>query len=511
MATSSPIVIYFIALFVASSITSTMLAISVPPELTHNLHTDPGAIKLASIDYGRIIKEKPFAVLYPSSLDDIRTLINLSYSSSFPYTIAAKGQAHSTWGQAQANKGVVVQMSSLNSFRNGTGILISGDRSSGFYADVGGEQLWIDVLNATIARGLSPVSWTDYLYLTIGGTLSNAGISGQTYRKGPQITNVLELDVLTGKGEFVTCTSQKDTELFYAVLGGLGQFGIITRARIVLEPAKERVKWLRILYSDFSSFSTDQDTLISTTGPSHKVMPDYLEGQLLMSQSPLDFYPQSQHQKITSLINQYGIVYLIEVATYYDNKNEHKRVKQMLKSLKGFVHGFVFEKDVTYLEFLNRVHDEEIVLRKKGLWDIPHPWLNIFIPRSRITDFDNGAFRNILLKRNFTSSTVLVYPLLRSKWDERMSAVIPDEEDVFYVVGFLDASADDWETFDNRNKDILQFCVNGGIKFKQYLGHHATKEEWINHFGSKWNTFQQRKARFDPKMILSPGLRIFNN
>lgn len=47
--------------------------------------------------------------------------------------------------------------------------------------------------------------------------------------------------IFTGKGEFVTCTSQKDTELFYAVLGGLGQFGIITRARIVLGPAKERV------------------------------------------------------------------------------------------------------------------------------------------------------------------------------------------------------------------------------------------------------------------------------
>ena len=174
------------------------MAISVPPELTDNLRTDPGAIKLASIDYGHIIKEKPFAVLYPSSVDDIRTLIYLSYNSLFSYTIAAKGQAHSTWGQAQANDGVVVQMNSLNRFRNGTGILISGDRSLGFYADVGGEQLWIDVLNATLTRGLSPVSWTDYLYPTVGGTLSNAGISGHTYQKGPQITNVLELDVLTG-------------------------------------------------------------------------------------------------------------------------------------------------------------------------------------------------------------------------------------------------------------------------------------------------------------------------
>ncbi|GAY51964.1 hypothetical protein CUMW_138330, partial [Citrus unshiu] len=372
----------------AHLIDCTTTGLIMPPEPTNNLRTDPGAIKLASIDYGHIIKEKPFAVLYPSSVDDIRTLIYLSYNSLFSYTIAAKGQAHSTWGQAQANDGVVVQMNSLNRFRNGTGILISGDRSLGFYADVGGEQL------------------------------------GHTYQKGPQITNVLELDVLTGKGEFVTCSPQKDSELFYAVLGGLGQFGIITRARIVLGPAKKRVKWLRILYSDFSSFSTDQETLISTTGPSDKVMPDFLEGHLLMNQSPLDFYPQSQRRKITFLVNQYGILYIIEVVTYYDNKNEAKKVKQMLKSLKGFLPGFVFEKDVTYLQFLNRVHDQEIELRKKGLWDIPHPWLNIFIPKSRITDFDNGVFRNILLKRNFTSSTVLVYPLLRS-------------------------NADNWEAFDN--------------------------------------------------------------
>ncbi|KAJ0959922.1 hypothetical protein J5N97_000311 [Dioscorea zingiberensis] len=80
----------------------------------------------------------------------------------------------------------------------GSRIVVSEDTSLGSYADVGGEQLWIDVLRATLDRGLSPVSWTDYLYLSVGGTLSNAGISGQTFRFGPQITNVYELDVVTG-------------------------------------------------------------------------------------------------------------------------------------------------------------------------------------------------------------------------------------------------------------------------------------------------------------------------
>ena len=92
-----------------------------------------------------------------------------------------------------AKDGVVVEMSSLNG-----GIRVSCSESLGFYADVGGEQLWIDVLRRTMEEGLAPVSWTDYLYLTVGGTLSNAGISGQTFRHGPQISNVHEMDVITG-------------------------------------------------------------------------------------------------------------------------------------------------------------------------------------------------------------------------------------------------------------------------------------------------------------------------
>ncbi|KAI4379541.1 hypothetical protein MLD38_005822 [Melastoma candidum] len=57
--------------------------------------------------------------------------------------------------------------------------------------------LWIDVLLETLKHGFTPVSWADYLYLTVGGTLSKAGISGSTFRFGPQISNVYELDVIT--------------------------------------------------------------------------------------------------------------------------------------------------------------------------------------------------------------------------------------------------------------------------------------------------------------------------
>jgi cytokinin dehydrogenase len=66
------------------------------------------------------------------------------------------------------------------------------------YVDAGGEQLWINILNETLKYGLMPRVFTDYLYPTVGGTLSNAGIGGRLFKYGPQISNVYELDVITG-------------------------------------------------------------------------------------------------------------------------------------------------------------------------------------------------------------------------------------------------------------------------------------------------------------------------
>lgn len=91
-----------------------------------------------------------------------------------------------------------------------------------------------------------------------------------------------------------------------------------------------------------------------------------------------------------------------------------------------------------------------------------------------------------------------------------MSASIPDEE-VFYTVGFLQSSGfDDWQHFDQQNKQVLRHCEDAGIGIKQYLPHHRTREDWARHFGTKWSTFCERKTRFDPKLILSPGQMIFS-
>ncbi|KAI4344520.1 hypothetical protein L6164_011737 [Bauhinia variegata] len=446
-----------------------------PQEVTQNLVRDPALLSEASTDFGHIIHQNPVAVFKPSSVIAISALITYSNLLHNPFTVAARGQAHSVHGQAMARHGVVVNMTELNSFRNGSGIVLSEEEK---YADVGGEQIWIDVLHATLQHGLTPLSWTDYLYLTIGGTLSNAGISGQSFLFGPQISNVHELDVVTGS-QMIDC---------------LGRY---------------LVKWLHLLYNDFSAFSGDQEHLISLT----QNAPDYVEGLLLLNQPPLQlsFYPEADQPRITSLVTQYGIIYIVELVKYYDDQSQQtidQEVENLVRDLK-FVPTFMFEKDASYEEFLDRVHSDEIVLRSEGLWDLPHPWVNFFIPKSRISDFDEGVFKGIILKQNLTVGVVLIYPMNRSKWDDRMSAVIPDEE-IFYIVGLLHTGRfDQLEAYQTQNQQVLQFCEDAGIKFKQYLPQDKTKEQWKEHFGPKWQAFQERKEEFDPKHILSPGQSIF--
>ncbi|XP_059593736.1 cytokinin dehydrogenase 5-like isoform X2 [Vitis vinifera] len=463
MAKSCPISTFFIIISVLSHFTSRIglrpWADALPLERqsldnASRLRVDPDAIRMASRDFGKLVHlPNPAAVLYPCSIEDIASLVKFSYNLSSPFSIAARGRGHCHSGQAMAPHGVVVEMRSLNDCSRGSGIRVTKNSILGSYADVGGEHSSYGVLKATVKHGLAPVSWTDYLYLTVGGVLSNGGISGQTFRRGPPISNVYEMDVLTGKGELVTCSEDTNSKLFFAVLGGLGQFGIITRARIVLEPAPKRVKWIHMLYHDFSAFSRDQEHLISINGL------DYLEGSLFLHNCPPNnwrsSFSPSDYPRISSLISKKGIIYCLEVVKYYDDLTSH-------------------------------TVDE-------------------------VSDFNSGVFRDILPKINQTTGPIHVYPMIRNKWDDRMSAVTPDE-DIFYAIGLLHSSgADDWKPLENQNKEILQFCDKAGIKIKLYLSRYTTKEDWMKHFGPKWKTFEDRKAQFDPKIILSPGQRIFNS
>lgn len=159
-------------------------------------------VAAAARDFGNRCSMMPAAVLHPGSVADVAAAVRRVFQlgERSPLTVAARGHGHSLLGQSQAAGGIVVRMESLGGIGARMRVVHAGEgggRASA-YVDAPGGALWINVLHETLKHGLAPKSWTDYLHLTVGGTLSNAGVSGQAFRQGPQVSNVNQLEIVTG-------------------------------------------------------------------------------------------------------------------------------------------------------------------------------------------------------------------------------------------------------------------------------------------------------------------------
>lgn len=92
-----------------------------------------------------------------------------------------------------------------------------------------------------------------------------------------------------------------------------------------------------MLYTNFTEFTSDQELLISNNGDREKKSNgfDYVEGLLILQFITPDnssFFPLADQPKISSLVSQYGIVYVLEVAKYYD-QHSAPSVDQVLNPL----------------------------------------------------------------------------------------------------------------------------------------------------------------------------------
>ncbi len=254
------------------------------PHLDGVLYTDD-AISAAADDFGHIVHRQPLAVLKPGSIGDIVNIIEFARQNNLK--VAARGQGHSCYGQAQVEAGVVIDMSTLNKIHS-----ISADRA---VVDAG--VVWSQLLQATLEQQLTPPVLTDYIELSIGGTLSVGGIGGASHRYGVQVDNVLELQVVTGEGKLKTCSPYQNRNLFEAVLAGLGQCGIIVQATIRLIKAEQNVRVFHLYYDDLATFTHDQRLLIA------EERFNFVEGQVIANPNG-------------------GWRYVLEAASFYTPPNQ---------------------------------------------------------------------------------------------------------------------------------------------------------------------------------------------
>jgi cytokinin dehydrogenase len=436
------------------------------------LSRDPAVRAAAADDFGRLIHKQPRAVLKASSGADIAALIR--WAGSEGVKVAARGLGHSIYGRALADDGVVIDMSGLNTIRQ-----LQPDR---IVVDAGAA--WSSVLEAALAQGLTPPVLTNYLGLSVGGTISVGGIGGSSSRYGMQTDQVVELDVVTGDGNELTCSATANPELFDGVRAGLGQCGIITRATLRLRRAPERVRRYQLFYSDLAALTADQQRVLS------EQRFDQLQGAILHD-------------------GRGGWRYQLEAAIFY-NREAAPDDKALLFALSDDRKAAA-KTDLAYREDALAFAKFEKVLRSNGQWFHPMPWLLTFLRGSNAEQVAREILAGLTAEDIGPFGRITYYPLHTSAFRTPLVR-LPDESVVFPFNVIRIPSSNDpaaSERMVARNRELYdRIRKAGGLQYP--VGAFAmSREGWTDHFGSNWPRFGEAKRRYDPGNLLAPGYDVF--
>jgi FAD/FMN-containing dehydrogenase len=99
-----------------------------------------------------------------------------------------------------------------------------------------------DLVVATLRYGLVPTVVPELSSITLGGAVSGCSIESMSFRYGGFHDSCLEYELVTGEGEIVTCSPDKDPLLFGMVHGSYGTLALLTRISFRLVPAKPFVE-----------------------------------------------------------------------------------------------------------------------------------------------------------------------------------------------------------------------------------------------------------------------------
>jgi FAD/FMN-containing dehydrogenase len=166
--------------------------------------------------YNAMIDRRPALIATPADPEDVAKVV--AFAASHDLLLAVRGGGHNGAGLGTCDDGLVLDLSSLK------GIEVDpGART----VRVGGGCLWGEVDAATGEHGLATpsgiISTTGVGGLTLGG-----GIGHLSRKCGLSIDNLLEADVVLASGERVRAAADENPDLFWAIRGGGGNFGVVT-------------------------------------------------------------------------------------------------------------------------------------------------------------------------------------------------------------------------------------------------------------------------------------------
>jgi FAD/FMN-containing dehydrogenase len=186
--------------------------------------TDHAGYETARAVWNGAVDRRPRIIARCSGVADAAAAVR--FARDHDLEIAVRGGGHNVAGTALCDDGIVIDLSAMRA------VWVD---PAGRTARVQGGALWGDVDHETQVHGLA----------TTGGIVSHTGVGGLTLgggigwlmrKHGLTVDNLLAADVVTAEGSLVRASRYEHPDLFWALRGGGGNFGVVTSFQLALHP-----------------------------------------------------------------------------------------------------------------------------------------------------------------------------------------------------------------------------------------------------------------------------------
>ena len=425
----------------------------VEPTLVPKLSESRVDREARSYDFGRITRKVPQTVARPKSVEEVSSIVRWAGGKALP--LAIRGGGHSQGGQSLTDSGVSLDTVWLGQVeREGQDLLVAQ-----------GGARWGAVVDTLRGTGRLPRVLTDIGEVTVGGTLAAGGFGTTSYRYGLQIAQVEQLEVVIGTGERVRCSPSQNSDLFDAVRGGQGQFGIITAAWIRLRATGTRIRRYELLYRDYDRFAIDFERVVDDGAV------DRLRAETRVHDREI----------------------ILDIGVEYDERHDDGRM------LDGLGYDKVVRRRDTAAVGQEGIYPSWAFSRR-----LHHPWRDWFLPWTALRAVLAQTWLDPDWVPRPPRSWIGIYPIRTQRLDAPLFMHPAGDRMFSYSILAVSNTREEALELARRLRHIDRALIKLGGK--SYLSGRVSYErhEWQQHYGDMLGFGSRWKAEFDP-------LHLFRN
>ena len=189
---------------------------------------EPGGAEYESASRTVLVLGSPPFVLRPKSVGDVQA--GVRFAADEGLSLSVRGGGHAFAGFGTNDDGVVIDLSKLATVE-----VVDKEHH---VVRIGGGATWGRVAAALSAHGLG-ISSGDTKSVGVGGLTLSGGIGWKVRKYGLALDNLVAAEVVTADGEVVAASAEVNPDLFWAIRGGGGNFGIVTAFDFVAHPTTD--------------------------------------------------------------------------------------------------------------------------------------------------------------------------------------------------------------------------------------------------------------------------------